>query len=686
MICKKHNLRLGIISFLFMVFAVGTNVHGQYFPSRLACASVSTSGDVTITWQQPSDVSAGFDAYLIYYSQNGVAGPFTHIMTISNLVNTNFTHTGTPALNSPVAYYILTRYTGNNFSLPSDTLQTMVLNVADIAPESARLDWNTLYGNPSMPLHNDYDIYREYPAGIWTLVDSSSIRTFFDTLKYICNKVINYKIVVQDSMGCTSESTVEGKTFIDQIPPVAPVLDSVSVDPANHVLIGWEPSSSADTYGYFIYFGPNNLFLDTIYGRDNTFYTDTQHDASGASLIYTIAAFDSCNFNKSPLVPNQRTIHLTLTKNVCKNEITLHWNSYINMNPRLVGYRIFVSMNGGSYSLLAYVDTANRDYVCRNLQDDVLYCYYVQAYSMTGNTASSNIVCQMINQPQTLQYAYLRYATVVNNSYIHLQWYTDTAYPVAYCQVLRSEDGLLYDEIATIPANGTHNQGFDDNTAEVSRLSYYYKVRAYDSCGVGYVESNYVKTILLSGYVYDNMSNFLTWSSYRGFLGNVNHYTIYRSFDSYATLAPFKDFQSSYTGTDIYTDNLDGLYYTNGKFYYAVEAVEGGTNPYGFQDSSRSNAIEIVQSPRVYVPNAFCPSGYNKIFMPFGVFINSDFYEFTVYDRNGHQVYQTNKTNEGWDGTYKGSPMPVGAYAYIIKFRFSSGVEFMKTGTVTLFK
>lgn len=681
-----HNIRFIIIGFILFFIVPVMQVQGQYYPSRLACASVGTTGNVTITWLQPADVSAGFDAYLIYYSQTGLSGPFTHILTVSNILNTNFTHTGTPALTSPVAYYILTRYTGNNYSVPSDTLQTMVLNVTDNSPETALLEWNTLFGNPSLPLNNDYDIYREYPSGVWSPVDSTGSVSYYDTLRYVCNREVQYKIVVRDSSGCVSESTIEGKTFIDQIPPVAPMLDSVSVSRSNHVQIGWEPSPSADTYGYFIYFGPNNLFLDTVYGRDNTYYEDTQHNPSASSLRYTIAAFDSCNFNKSPLVPNQRTIHLTLTKDVCKNEITLHWNSYINIFPELVGYRIFVSMNGGNFTHYAYVDTANRDYVCRNLQNDVLYCFYVQAYSMTGNTSSSNSVCQMITQPQTLRYAYLRYATVVNNQYIHLQWYTDTLYPVAYCQILRSYDGGLYEEIANVPANGTPNQGFDDLTAEISRVSYYYKIRAYDSCGIGFVESNHVKSILLYGYTYDNMSNFLTWSDYRGFLGNVNHYTIYRSFESYSSLAPFKEVQSSYTGNDIYIDNLDGLYYTNGKFYYAVEAVEGSSNPYGFSDSSRSNAIEIMQSPRIYVPNAFCPSGYNKIFKPFCVFVNSDFYEFTVYDRNGHEVFQTNDTGAGWDGNYKGGPMPVGAYAYILKFRFTSGAEFMKTGTVTLFR
>lgn len=687
MICQLHRFRfISIMLAGMFILLAGKSTFCQFFPSRLACASVNTAGDVTITWQAPSDTSAGLDGYLIYYSQNGLAGSFTHIMTINNPAITTFTHTGTPALTRPVAYYILTRYTGNNFSTPSDSLQTMVLNVTDIAPESARLNWNTMFRNPDFPIQDDYDIYREHPAGIWSLVDSTNALVYFDTLKFICNKEIQYKIVVSDSIGCTSESTIDGKTFIDQIPPISPVLDSVSVTQNNHVILGWNPSSSSDTYGYFIYFGTNNLFLDTVYGRDNTFYEDTLHDPSSASLIYTIAAFDSCNFNKSPLVPNQRTILLTLKKNVCKSEITLHWTPYINILPVLVGYRIFVSENGGDFTLLAYIDTANRDYVHRNLQDGVYYCYYVQAYSMIGNSASSNVVCQMIKQPETLRYAYLRYATVENNKFIHLQWYIDTLYAVAYCQILRSYDGLLFNEIGIVPSNGTPNQGYDDMSSEINKQSYYYKIRAYDSCGVGYVESNVVKTILLSGYPYDNMTNYVTWTNYTGFLGNINHYTLYRSFESVETLARYANVLSSYTGTDIYHDDLDGLYYVDGKFFYSVEAVEGRANPYGFQDSSRSNSIEIFQTPRIYVPNTFCPTGVNKIFMPFSVFVNSEFYEFNVYDRNGHEVYQTNSTNEGWDGNFKGGPMPVGIYAYVIRLRYPSGQEFMKTGTVTLFR
>ncbi|RTL59328.1 MAG: gliding motility-associated C-terminal domain-containing protein [Sphingobacteriales bacterium] len=68
------------------------------------------------------------------------------------------------------------------------------------------------------------------------------------------------------------------------------------------------------------------------------------------------------------------------------------------------------------------------------------------------------------------------------------------------------------------------------------------------------------------------------------------------------------------------------------------------------------------------MPNAFSPNGdgLNDIFrIPPDVAVILQ--EFAVYDRSGTKIFSTNNPEIGWDGTYKGSPKPLGTYIYILR-------------------
>ena len=663
-------------------------VNAQYFPPVLSCASVQANGDVTINWTPPNDLSSGFNSYLIYYCSNGVSGSFVHITTVFNVNQTTFTHTGTPANTRSVAYYVVVRYLGTNDSNPSDTLQTIFLRVNDIGSEQAGLIWNDLHtANFSSPLEKFY-IYREYPLGQWFLIDSTTQLSHIDTLQYLCNKQVRYRVECHDTSGCVSVSTLDGKTFYDLIPPISPVLDSVSVDiDTGSPIIGWTASPSEDTYGYFIYFGTNNLYYDTVWSRSITSYVDVAHDASSASYKYTIASFDSSNYNKSPLRLTFSNLLLRAKRNICAKEIVLTWSNSFCVYPSTDGYRIYVQKDFGAFTLLSDVGSSIYTFTHSNLQDGSNYCYFIRAYhTSTGKTSSSNKACVSFAEQPIPRFVYLRYASVDNSSSISLKWFVDTIYPISYHKVMRSEDGVNFNEIERIQHNNTPNLEFIDNNVNPDNNSYYYKIITFDSCEIAYIESNTAKTIHLTGSVYDQLTNNIVWNNYIGFGGMVNSYNIYRNENESSNLQLYKNVASSYSGNDSYFDDLINDMLTDGTFYYILEAKEGVSNPYGFRDSARSNRILIEQSPRVFFPNAFCPKGLNNIFMPVSVFVNSAHYEFTIYDRNGHEVFFTSNTNEGWDGNYKGTPMATGVYAYVIKLKFPEGNTFEKVGTVTLFR
>jgi gliding motility-associated-like protein len=88
------------------------------------------------------------------------------------------------------------------------------------------------------------------------------------------------------------------------------------------------------------------------------------------------------------------------------------------------------------------------------------------------------------------------------------------------------------------------------------------------------------------------------------------------------------------------------------------------------------------------IPNAFTPNGdgINDVFKVVGY--GMEYIELTVYDRWGTQVYAARGTEQViWDGTKGGTPLPEGAYVYLVRYKLidKEGVEY-RTGTVTLLR
>jgi gliding motility-associated-like protein len=95
-----------------------------------------------------------------------------------------------------------------------------------------------------------------------------------------------------------------------------------------------------------------------------------------------------------------------------------------------------------------------------------------------------------------------------------------------------------------------------------------------------------------------------------------------------------------------------------------------------------------IQQGRVQVPNAFTPNGdgLNDVFRLFYNTPTINVSQFTVYNRWGETVFQSND-NQGWDGNYKGEPAPGDVYLFHIVFRMGSfGEEQVIRGDVTLLR
>ncbi|MCB9287615.1 MAG: gliding motility-associated C-terminal domain-containing protein [Lewinellaceae bacterium] len=87
-----------------------------------------------------------------------------------------------------------------------------------------------------------------------------------------------------------------------------------------------------------------------------------------------------------------------------------------------------------------------------------------------------------------------------------------------------------------------------------------------------------------------------------------------------------------------------------------------------------------------YIPNAFSPNddGRNDRFQAYFACPIEDFH-LEIYGRWGNLVFQSDSSEDGWDGTISGKPAPAGVYAYLVVIRENGGEKTI-TGEVNLLR
>jgi large repetitive protein len=86
----------------------------------------------------------------------------------------------------------------------------------------------------------------------------------------------------------------------------------------------------------------------------------------------------------------------------------------------------------------------------------------------------------------------------------------------------------------------------------------------------------------------------------------------------------------------------------------------------------------------VFVPNVFSPNNDSKNdkLMIYGNYINK--VEMRIFNQWGQQVAFLNSKSQGWDGTHKGKPQPVGVYVYALRAVMTDGRTVDLKGSITL--
>ncbi|MCX7727917.1 MAG: gliding motility-associated C-terminal domain-containing protein [Bacteroidia bacterium] len=658
----------------------------QAYPAKLKCVSViNSTGDIVLTWLPPIDPLNQFYSYEIFQS-NSNFGPFLLITTINNISTTSYTHTAAGGNTQSRYYFIRTRWGpgGTTASAFSDTLRSIFLSLTGIGSGIAKLNYNDIHVPHLSTSSPNFDIYKNTTGTFpFNFLAATPHIKYNDTVARLCNGMnYFYYVELKDSIGCSSISNIANGSFLDNLPPIVPVLDSASVLQNGQTVLGWNSSPSPDVAGYIIYQVINgvNIPIDTIWGYNNTSYIYTNTTAQSNSLLFIVSAIDSCN-NVSILSGNQNTMLLKYNYNVCAHSVNLQWNKSNLFNSN-VKYYIYVSENGSSYNLIDSTTALSYNYSQLNYNSN--YCIYIRAKNNNGITSSSNLICFNAYGSPVPSLTYIRYATIKDTNQINLAFYVDSSKSSTGIELLRSVDNITYQSIVIIPTTTNSTSYFyTDNSSVLNTTQqfFYYKAYILDSCGNRRNVSNLTKTILLKVRKAPDQpfTAHLNWDTYQGWPTGVIDYYIYRVVDHVMENNP-RAVVSSNVFT--YTDDYSDLYNHYGKIGYVVIAAENNGNPYGFIEASSSNIAYILDDGEIFIPDAFAPDGVNYLWKPVFMFPNPEDYHVWIYDRWGKNVYYSFDIKSGWDG----GNYPQGVYVYLIRYKNARGEYIERKGTITLLR
>ncbi len=103
--------------------------------------------------------------------------------------------------------------------------------------------------------------------------------------------------------------------------------------------------------------------------------------------------------------------------------------------------------------------------------------------------------------------------------------------------------------------------------------------------------------------------------------------------------------------------------------------------------------ISVRNCELVFIPQAFTPNqdNQNDFFFVYGSGCVKQIKNLRVFDRWGELLFwretlSTTDVSTGWDGTYKGTPMQSGSYAYELEVELLDGTSYQRNGAIFLIR
>ncbi|NVO04059.1 MAG: gliding motility-associated C-terminal domain-containing protein, partial [Bacteroidetes bacterium] len=110
------------------------------------------------------------------------------------------------------------------------------------------------------------------------------------------------------------------------------------------------------------------------------------------------------------------------------------------------------------------------------------------------------------------------------------------------------------------------------------------------------------------------------------------------------------------------------------------------TDTNGCSNLDTVNIFIDIECGEVFIPNVFSPNtdGKNDVQCVHGKCIQT--MVFSIYDRWGEKVFESEDLNNCWDGNYKGKPLNTAVFVYYLKATMKDGTEVIKKGNITLIR
>ncbi len=547
------------------------------------------------------------------------------------------------------------------------------------------------------PCFVGYEIYaaignRSGPYVLQTTINNAAQTTTLLSIASGGQPVFLYMI---NRGSCTNPSPPAATTSdtLDNIKPQPYIVLKNATIINGKVQLNWFPAPSPEVVAYLVYNDRDGFTKpDTVLGRTNTTFTDTINDPSQFAITYKVRALEYCEDPAglqgaiTPDSADHRTVLLQVSApDKCTQTANASWQSYKIGSAQVVSYDVEQSINRSAYQLLSTQPGTTNSFLLQNIPFRDSVCVRVKANLPNGTSAYSNVRCFSADVIQKPVNDYIRNITVEGSNII-IEYKKDTAAAPAKTVILqRSNDGILFTPLVNTPAApDPKTYLFTDPDLNVSGQTYTYKVHLVDSCYVTHA-SDTATSLHLGIKIKSNNRAELLWSGFEIDRITFDHYTLEKIIGNDTTIVGnFNRSQNNYLDNALFDYSADTLqeacfritaYFTNNNDAAPRQMLQ-----------SHSNIVCVQPTPKIFVPQAFVPAGHNSIFKPFLLYAVPDGYEFKIFDRWYLPYFSTTDINTGWDGYYKGTPAPLDAYIYSIKFKGKDGKDYNQTGTVMLLK
>ena len=672
------------------------NAQGQS-SATLTCLEVQGNA-LSISWYtSPNPLT--FVTNHIFASDG--TGAFSEITQSTNLSGT-FLFAGANTISNSCCVYIQTEdNVGGTPTLSnSETFCSAFLtaNASVSPPGFVDLQWNTPTSNAAWLAAVNAEVWLEYPSGVWNKISTlPGSSTSFDYEVTVCGEQLNFQIRYSGLPNCDFASNTAGGIFSDQTAPAIPTVTSVTVNPVTgQAELNWAVNTSGDTDGYIVYScnGTTVNLIDTVFGINNTQFSDLLSTPSSGPECYLLSAIDTC-YSGTPPSPNTSptgsvcncTIFLSpATYTLCDTIIDFSWSAYSGWSSSVDYYVLVHSIDGINF---IPVDTVSGSTLAgihefTSITSGIHY-YGVIAYSSSGATSASNIQNINITYPNPPSINYITSVSVNSSKDIEITLRSEaTLVPHKYILQRKNLYAPYNWEYHMDLTQSATNIVFTDADVNSDDVIYDYRVIVQNPCGYYVDTTNTGRNIRLRG---ENKSEFLlnnlNWSNYEEWESGVLEYLVLRSVDGGAETQA-----SSVNSTNLaFSDNLEPFLSSKGQFCYRIEAKSEPLSYFPNETfSSFSNEKCLDQEPLIWIPNAMMIHGNNNLFFPVISFADTSNYTLNIFSRWGDYVFETNKLSEKWDGQMNGDYVHENAYVYYITVKDGRGVLHERRGMITVLK